>query len=310
MFNLVACCSALPDRVLNGALERAIESVLAQTGVDVERVFVHYPKTCKRLNNEPYPTPPPSLLAKEKVQIMYVDDHGPLTKAYPVTEAEGVDDNTAIVLFDDDRVYPPSWLSPLYAEFVAMKRRAGIGYQGSLRVYGLKLKSSFSPHKRKRIRVGMLATSWLVVYPRRAFPVNTDVCLQSLYALPKDAYTNDDIVIAAWAHAAGVKLYLVPIARAEIEEWERINREDDQFVQQHQFKKYDRNPSVRMLMDDRRALTNTSGQHRKQIRLASKLLCQRKLPMLVGWLVFFLSLIIIVTLAVLIPVRLVSLRKV
>jgi hypothetical protein len=301
VYSVVACCSTLPDRVHNGALERAVRSILEQT-VPVERVFVHYPTYSKRLK-QPYPDPPAALRSMDRVSIVRVEDFGPLTKSYPITHVDDVSDTTAVLLFDDDRIYPKEWMTPLYAHFVQQNRKHGVGYHGSLAVYGFKQRSDYNRTSKLR-RVGMLGTSWGAMYPRKAFPESAKKSIASLHALPESAYTNDDIVLGVWAHRARVSLYTCPTTPTQRAEWERVNAEDDLLLAQHRLAR--QSARARMLVNDSSALATSPSQSGKQLRLTLTLLCSNRLPVLVVYAVIG---VIICLIIVLVPVAVVVAKK-
>jgi len=269
---VVACCSTLPERAENGKLERAVRSILGQTA-NVDRVYVHYPYRASRLQVD-YPPPPVSLVQNPQVEVVRCEDHGPLTKVYPVANVIDAADTTttAIVLFDDDRVYPNDWLEPLLWCFEANGGRCGVGYHGSSSPHIPFFISKFNTISLKPIPVAILATAWMTVYPRQMLYKDGKTCVERLHAMPKSAFTNDDIVLGSWAHRHGVRLLLTPINKTNVKRWGEHNLEGD----------------------DTQSLARSFKQQMKQVNLTNKLVFTNGLPMP------FMSILTLLTLCLLI----------
>jgi len=294
--NIIACCSTLPSRISTGALERSVRSMLTQPHID--EIYVFYPPFAKRLGI-PYPPPPAALLKMPRVRIVRAEDHGPLTKAYPATDISTLNSTTGIILFDDDRVYPANWTTPLVTEFERRGRRAAIGYCGAIPVNRISPMLGDWNTTKHPYRVGVLQTTYLVLYPRAAFPRNTRACVASLANLSDAAFTNDDFVLGVWAHKNKVPMVAVPVTPAEKEDFVEVNLADD-VAQANAVA----NMRMMMLTDD--SLAVSAGQQRKQMRLVLSYVFTNKLPC--PWVLVLLVVILLVgvTLAIVLPVVLVK----
>lgn len=302
-YNLVACCSTLPERVRNGGLYRSVRSMLDQT-FPPDHIFIHYPRYSKRLHQD-YPAVPSPLKHMRNVTVVRSEDFGPLTKIYPVTDQPRVGPHTAVALFDDDRIYPKDWLKPVYEEFQRHGRTAAVGRNGILPVKGMSLKHRFNTSP-KPLRVSVLGASWVSIYPRFALPADTRTCIDSLHSLPKAAYTNDDVVLGVWVHKSRVRAYVMRTTDAEFKEWQRVNDEDDQLV--HQISVNSQRGKLRMLTHDASALT-TPAQKRRQFRLVTTLIAQNKLPCPVWCVVSVSGIVALLMLVILLPVVYATKRK-
>lgn len=300
---IVACCTTLPDRVISGALERSVRSMLSQPHVD--ELYIFYPRESKRLN-KPYPDPPTSLRRMPRVHILRSEDHGPLTKAYPCTDLPNLTPTSGVILFDDDRIYPSNWTSRLVAEFHARDGRDAVGYCGAIPVNKVKgLLGRWNTGK-TAYRVGVLQTTFMSMYPRSAFPPNSRACIESLDGLSSAAFTNDDFVLGVWAHRNHVPLVCVPVRPSDVDEFVRVNVDDD--ARSHGT--HGGRRPVRAMIPTDDALTVSSGQKRKQVRLALAYITSNKLPCPVAILGVALSvMLMVVVILIALPLSLTSRRR-
>jgi len=294
--NIIACCSTLPSRIRTGALERSVRSMLTQPHID--EIYVFYPPFAKRLGI-PYPDPPTALLKMPRVRIVRAEDHGPLTKAYPATDISTLNRTSGIILFDDDRVYPPNWTTKLVTEFERRGRRVAVGYNGAIPINRVSPMLGTWNITKHPYRVSVMQTTFLVLYPRAAFPRNSRACVASLASLPGAAFTNDDFVLGVWAHKNKIPLVVLPVTPAEKEDFVQVNLEDD-LAQTNAVAK------MRMMLHTDDSLAESAGQQRKQLRLAFAYVFTNKLPC--PWLLVLLVVLLLVgvTLAIVLPVVLVK----
>lgn len=298
-YDIVACCSTLPSRVLSGALTRSVRSMLDQT-TPPQQIYIHYPSYAKRLK-QAYPPVPQELATLPNVTIVPCEDFGPLTKIYPITDLN-LDDHTAVVLFDDDRIYPSGWLAPIHDEFVRLGRRVAVGRNGLLPKYQFGMKHRFNKAT-KPTQVTLLGASWLAMYPRHALPKSSRACIESLHTLPTSAYTNDDIVVATWAHDAKVRLVVSQTTPIELSEWIRVNTEDDiKQAEQTKTRTTVNNRAVRALLHDASALTTSPSQQTKQLGLIAALTIRSKLPCPVGVVFVTVAIFILIVMIIVVPI--------
>jgi hypothetical protein len=261
----------------------------------VGELYIFYPKYAKRLNKA-YPEPPASLKKLPRVRIVTCEDHGPLTKAYPSTDLATLAPTTGIILFDDDRIYPANWTSPLVEEYRKHDGRAGVGYSGAIPVNKLKGILGRWNTGKSADKVGVLQTTFMSMYPRSAFPRNSRACVDSLNKLSSAAFTNDDFVLGTWAHRNKVPLLLVPVTKPEIARFVRVNMEDDAHVHAKR--------AVRAMIPTDDALTVSSGQQRKQMRLATSYIMSNKLPCPWVWILLACLILLAIALAIGLPLGL------
>lgn len=292
---IIACCSTLPDRVTSGALERSVRSMLNQPYVD--HVYIFYPRVAKRLK-KPYPDPPVTLADLARVSIVRAEDHGPLTKVYPCTDLAHLTPDSGILLFDDDRVYPPNWSEKLVLEFRKRNRAVGVGYNGGIPIDTIKPLLSRWNRGKSAYRVGMLQTTFMTLYPRTAFPANGTECINRLYTLGSDVFTNDDILVGVWAHEKKIPLYVVAVIEEDFNNFTRVNEEDNVHVGAYVPTR------VRAMLNTTDSLCTSPGQNMKIFRLALGFSFNGKLPF--PWATFLLILgsIVLIILSITLPLRL------
>jgi len=308
---VVASCSTLPARARNGLLERAVQSILAQTDPAVHTVFLNYPTDGNaRLGGEPYPPVPLALARHPRVTVVPCVDKGPLTKIYPAIDAiqrAGLNTTaTAVLIFDDDTEYPAGWLTRLCR---AYDGRAGVGYSGRATVNKLFFKPfsyDFNTLTSTPARVAYLGGHWTALYPLRVFPSTSAAFVDYLAAQPRAAYTNDDIVIGTLAHAAGVPLFVIPVSRAVVADAMEHRRKVDADVAAAAAVRPLR---ARRHTDESYSLWRSPGQQFKMFALAPTYMCRGMLP--VSWppLLLIITGLLFVALVVTLPFAVIAGRK-
>jgi hypothetical protein len=275
----------------------------------VDELYIFYPKYAQRLKKA-YPEPPATLKNLPRVRIIRSEDHGPLTKAYPSTDLPNLCPTTGIILFDDDRIYPDNWTSRLVEEYRKRDGRAGVGYSGAIPVTKLKGILGRWNKGKNADRVGVLQTTFMAMYPRAAFPENSQSCIESLRKLSSAAFTNDDFVLGTWAHRNKVPLILVTVTQDEIDEFVRVNVEDDAVVHQGGgVRMQAKTRQIRAMIPTDDALTVSSGQQMKQLRLALGYTTSNKLPCPRAWILVWVFLIVFIVLVITLPIVLVRKAK-
>jgi hypothetical protein len=311
---VVASCSTLPGRARNGKLERAVQSILAQNNPAVHTVFLNYPTGGNaRLGGELYPPVPLALARHPRVTVVPCVDKGPLTKIYPAIDAierAGLNNSgaaVAVLVFDDDTEYPAGWLARLYRAYTG---RAGVGYSGRAAVTNLRFRPfayDFNTRNSTPVRVAYLGGHWTALYPLRVFPSTSAAFVDYLAAQPRVAYTNDDIVIGTLAHAAGVPLLVIPVARGVIADAMAHRRKFD--VKFDVDVDADVRPVARRHADESYSLWRSPGQQFKMFSLAPTYICQGMLP--VSWppLLLMITGLLFTALLVVLPLAVVAVRK-
>jgi len=227
MLKYVACCSTLPSRL--SRLEQAVKSVLDQTD-RIEQVRVHYPWRCDRLN-EVYPDPPAWMRDNPRIKVIRCEDYGPATKFLPALDAFDVDSNTALVLFDDDRIIPPGWIEPMLDAFQQQSNTSAIGRHGTLRRWRPFSFSQYYAGRRDCLaRVSFMSTSWIAVYPRSALPESAAAALQHIRSFYPQSRTNDDMMLSSFCHLTRTPRNLLATDGACRQEWNRLNPDGDDEV--------------------------------------------------------------------------------
>ena len=319
MYKLVASCSTVPNRVENGCLVDAVTSIIDQ----VEHVFVNYPSFNKRLQI-PYPPVPLFLATHPRVTIVDCEDFGPITKIYPLCDLQHLlHSDCAILLFDDDKMYAPNWITSLYKLFKTSNTSrvapSAFGYFGLCAVKQIKTMSAYifneynDINKRGKtskipppMMVCILGAVYATLYPKSILPASSTTVIENLSKLntKSAAYTNDDIILAKWAHAAKIKLFVAPITKQRKLQMYDLQRAHDKMVQQRaQHKK------SRLLIQDSTALTMSSGQTLKMIRLTIGAAFTRELPAPLAGILIFAAMLTVLVLIIVLPVSLSAKNK-
>ena len=67
---------------------------------------------------------------RDKIIINHTKDYGPITKIYPITILDFIQDDDVIIIIDDDNYYQPLLFERLYKEFIRYKQREAICISG------------------------------------------------------------------------------------------------------------------------------------------------------------------------------------
>ena len=316
MYKLVASCSTMPNRVDNGCLVDAVRSILDQD-VNVEQIFVNYPVFNKRLQI-PYPPVPLFLANHPRVTIVDCHDNGPITKIYPLCDMQHLlHPDCGILLFDDDKLYPPDWITSLYNFFKTSNTpstRSAFGYFGLCAVKKMKTVSSYifndyndiNKHREaikipRPMRICILGAVYAVIYPKSILPASSTTVIENLNKLntKSAAYTNDDIILAKWAHRAKIKLFLVPLSKTRKLDMESLQIAHDEML----LRRLSTIPrKSRLRIEDSTALTKSSSQTLKIIRLTIYSALTREIPAPCTGILIFVALITIALLIIILPV--------
>lgn len=169
----------------------------------LDAIYLTLPKFTKRMNEE-YPPLPDKI--KELCTVVDCDDYGPITKLFGGLIKEK-DDDTCIITFDDDCIYPPKLV-----EFLLSKSKknphAAIGTSGLLIGKGFpwwgivynenyhfyRMISAKVPKKGREI--DSLYGYAGVLYKRSFFPSIDELIHYS--SINKELFMNDDIVISGY----------------------------------------------------------------------------------------------------------------
>ena len=123
---IIATLTSLPERMEH--VDAAINSILNQT-MNVSEIVFSLPEKSKRMR-QPYRIPE-RFLSHPKISILRTErDYGPITKLLPVLQREWNNPNALILCFDDDIVYPSTFVSDLIAarEQLGDVALTGVGY--------------------------------------------------------------------------------------------------------------------------------------------------------------------------------------
>ncbi len=227
MHKFVACCSTVPSRVAR--LQWSVDSLLSQTN-RVERLYVHYPWHCDRLN-QPYPYPPDWMQNDARIKVVRCDDFGPATKFLPALDEFDRGDSIALVLFDDDRVIPLGWIEPMLDLFEQLGGASAVGRHGTLRhSRPFSFSQYYSGKPGNFVKVSYMSTSWIAIYPRCALPASATLARQHIRSFDPESRTNDDMMLSSFCHISGTARHLLATSKSQREEWEQRNPESDDEV--------------------------------------------------------------------------------
>jgi hypothetical protein len=133
--------TCLPTRIHN--IELVLKSIEEQT-LQPDWIIINYPKKCVRLNIE-YDveilrTKIKNSPLNDKIIINETPDYGPITKIYPLVTMNLYEDDT-IIIIDDDNYYNKYLFEALYQNFMREQRKKSICISGLL--YPTKLNSNY-----------------------------------------------------------------------------------------------------------------------------------------------------------------------
>ena len=127
MHKLIGVISSQPKTIANS--RKTFESIKNQTK-QLDTIYWFYPKKSKRFDID-YPEVPKWTSEYKNLSVIRCEDYGPATKIIPLLDMD-IDQNSRIVIFDDDCEYPKNNIELLDKNF---KDNLGLGFMGSLRTY-------------------------------------------------------------------------------------------------------------------------------------------------------------------------------
>lgn len=239
---VVGTLTTMPDRYER--LERTLQYINNQT-YKLDAIYLSLPKESARLGI-PYPKLPKSIL--KLCTVVECDDYGPITKIVGGLLSE-TDENTVIITFDDDIMYPSNMVEALMSKH-KMYPNMAIGSSGMLLKYPCPM-CAISPNQNDMIfsiskfpvpiegrKVDSIYGYPGALYLRGFFPSINKVCKRNPQAyserrgpipsniskeeddslcdfldyatLSHDMLMNDDIVISGWLSLKGVERRIFP----------------------------------------------------------------------------------------------------
>lgn len=193
----VVSLSTVPSRV--PYLQRIIDCLLNQT-YQVDRIYINLPFWSQREKRD-YPLP--QLQKNDKVKVIRCQDHGPITKLYPVLREER-DPETLIITVDDDIEYVPERIETL-VHWAQEHPEAAIGGTGFIVgpwwwFYG-------TVHRPKKATPVSVIEGFSGCAYRRGF-FSDD--LLNYEGAPPEAFYNDDVWISGYLAKKGVPRLVHP----------------------------------------------------------------------------------------------------
>lgn len=197
---IVVSLSTLPSRV--PYLSGIIHCLLNQT-CSIDRIYVNLPYWSRREKCE-YPLP--ELEENERIKIIRCEDHGPITKLYPVLKYER-DPQTIIVTVDDDIQYIPERIETL-VHWAELYPQAAIGGTGFIAgpwwsFYG-------TVHRTVEITPVSVLEGFSGCAYRRGFFKDD---LIDFTGAPPEAFYNDDVWISGYLAKRGIPRLVHPSNR-------------------------------------------------------------------------------------------------
>jgi hypothetical protein len=218
----IVTLTTIPSRI--DLIGMTLKSLLDQT-MPPARIHLNIPHRSRR-EDRPYSVPA-WLEDLEMVRIVRCDDVGPATKLFP-TLADAEDDQ-AIIVVDDDRIYPPGFVKTL-TEAANADPDAAFGLSGwvvpaDLTDRPTTIRSNLylqppAPVRARRLRkpfeIDILqGFSGYLVRPR-FFPRMEEMLTHR--DAPPEAFYVDDVWISGFCEA---RKYVVPAKRAGFQQWSR-----------------------------------------------------------------------------------------
>ncbi len=194
---IVVSLSTVPSRVQH--LPKIIQCLLQQT-CPVDMIYLNIPVWSKREKCE-YPVP--KFLDTTKVKVIRCDDHGPITKLYPVLKYER-DPETLIITVDDDIEYIPERIATL-VHWAKKYPQAAIGGTGFIAgpwwsFYG-------TVHRPQEITPVSVIEGFSGCAYRRGFFKDD---LIDYTGAPDGAFYNDDVWISGYLAQRGIPRLVHP----------------------------------------------------------------------------------------------------
>ncbi len=204
---LVVTLTTTPRRARH--LGPTLRSLLAQS-VAADRIVLALPAATRR-DGTPYPEPA-TLNLPAGVEVLACADEGPATKLLPALAAEPT---AALVVIDDDVIYPSDFLETLLAAHRAAPS-AVVGYRGVELAPGVafgELTHVFATAVARPTPVDVLFGTWGYLVP----PGALDGAVADFSGAPEAVRWVDDVWISGHLARRGVPRMVVPAAMYPIE---------------------------------------------------------------------------------------------
>jgi hypothetical protein len=211
---LVVSLSTIPSRV--GHLRPVLNSLIDQSE-PADRIVLALPRHSLR-EGKPYPDSGDLKLPKP-VEILHCEDLGPATKLLPVLLDEP---NAAIIVVDDDVVYPPRFVETLLTAHRVMPGTA-LGYRGVRLDRAQRfadLEHLFATSVRDAVLVDVLFGTWGYLVP----PGALDDSVHNLAHSPEELRWVDDVWISGHLARRGIPRAIVRATEIPIETLNALRR--------------------------------------------------------------------------------------
>lgn len=202
---LVVSLTTVPERL--DKLAPVLRSLIDQT-VPADRIIVWRPAVSRRTGLA-YPQAGP---VPDGVEVLTTTDEGPATKLLPALSAEP---EAAVIVVDDDVIYPVDFLEQLLAGHRAHPD-AAIGWRGWRIVDGVRAKRFphiFATGVAAPTPVDILLGTWGYLVPPGAF----DAAVHSFDGQPPEVRFVDDVWFSGHLARRGVRRLVIPAKGLPIE---------------------------------------------------------------------------------------------
>lgn len=183
----VVSLSTIPSRV--EYLNQIVQCLKKQT-YEVDRIYINLPKWSHR-ENIAYPDVEDTLTQDPQVCVVHCEDHGPITKLYPILTHE-TDPETLIITVDDDIEYIPERVA-LLVKWAQLYPNVAIG--GSGFILGKWWNFFGTIRMPKEITAVDVIEGYSGCAYRRKF---FDEDLIDYTGAPKEAFYHDDVWISGY----------------------------------------------------------------------------------------------------------------
>jgi len=201
--DIIVSLSTLPHRL--AAIDLTLKSLMTQS-MKPRKIQLQLPLFSRR-DNATYEIPL-FLQGLASVEIKHVErDWGPATKFIPPVLSE--EDDQAIVIVDDDYIYPPTWIE-LFHKFASSFPNAAIATRGWDVPRNLKWKDSktiFGSSLSEPMKVDVVTGCGGILIRPRFFDKNAVTAYEGA---PKEAFFVDDIWISGHLAKHNVDRFLFP----------------------------------------------------------------------------------------------------